>query len=73
MKLHCIILELFLVFDVFTKIQTQGIEEEFSIDRNRVVLALEKVVSFYERNGDTLNLDAYFGLRIAQGLSFYRN
>ncbi|XP_068729194.1 UPF0764 protein C16orf89 homolog isoform X2 [Montipora capricornis] len=31
-----------------------------------VVLALQKVFSFYEQNGDILNLDAYFGLRIAQ-------
>lgn len=73
MKLPCIILELFLVIDVLTKIQTQGIEEKFTIDTNRVFLALEKVVSFYERNVDTLNLDAYFGLRIAQGWSFLRN
>lgn len=39
-----------------------------SLEVKRVLLALEKVFSFYEQNGDTLNLDAYFGLRIAQGL-----
>ena len=34
---------------------------------DRVLEALEKAVLFYERYGDDLNLDAYFGLRIAQG------
>ena len=40
---------------------------QLSFDVNRVYSALEKAVFFYERNGDDLNLDAYFGLRIAQG------
>ena len=44
-----------------------GRQEWFFTDVKRVFSALEKVVSFYEQNGDTLNLDAYFGLRIAQG------
>ena len=34
---------------------------------NRVLEALEKAVLFYEHYGADLNLDAYFGLRIAQG------
>ena len=32
-----------------------------------VLAALEKAVLFYKENGEDLNLDAYFGLRIAEG------
>ena len=39
-----------------------------SFSRVKLVLkALEKAVSFYEEYGDDLNLDACFGLRIAEG------
>jgi len=36
-----------------------GRQELFFTDVKRVFSALEKAVSFYEQNGDTLNLDAY--------------
>ena len=43
-------------------------QEHISFSRVKLVLkALEKAVSFYEKYGDDLNLDACFGLRIAEG------
>ena len=69
MKLECIFLPLFSLIGFSVKnVQMIGEEKTFFTKVNRVFSALEKAVSFYEQNGDTLNLDAYFGLRIAQGL-----
>lgn len=43
-------------------------QELIPFNRVKLVLkALEKAVSFYEEYRDDLNLDAYFGLRIAEG------
>lgn len=36
-------------------------------DVDPVLIALKKAVMFFEQSGNNLNLDAYFGLRIAQG------
>lgn len=42
-------------------------DKVFLREVNRVLEALKKAVLFYKQYGDDLNLDAYFGLRIAQG------
>lgn len=42
-------------------------KKHVSSDVDRVLFALKKVVMFFEQSGNNLNLDAYFGLRIAQG------
>lgn len=69
MKIEAILLTFLFSIACPTK---SGNKEEIarwtSLEVKRVLLALQKAFSFYEQNGDTLNLDAYFGLRIAQGL-----
>lgn len=42
-------------------------KKHVSSDVDRVLFALKKAVMFFEQSGNNLNLDAYFGLRIAQG------
>lgn len=42
-------------------------KKQVSSDVDRVLIALKKAVMFFEQSGNNLNLDAYFGLRIAQG------
>lgn len=42
-------------------------KKQVSSDVDRVLIALKKAVMFFEHSGNNLNLDAYFGLRIAQG------
>ena len=69
MKLERLFLPLFFLIGFSAKnVQMKGEERTFFTKVNHVFSALEKAVLFYEQNGDTLNLDAYFGLRIAQGL-----
>ena len=69
MKLLC----LFLLFYAPTGhlsgiFHTRDGKEKIFLSRVKLVLkALEKAVSFYEQFGDDLNLDACFGLRIAEG------
>ena len=69
MKLVCIFLLVFSSIGSLLEIahtnEQQG--KVFLGGIDRVLGALERAVSFYERYGDDLNLDAYFGLRIAQG------
>lgn len=70
MKLECFSVVLFSSIvssmEIFTLKENR--QETFFTDVNRVFSGLEKAVLFYEQNGDDLNLDAFFGLRIAQGL-----
>lgn len=70
MKLECFSVVLFSSIvssmEIFTLKENR--QEMFFTDVNRVFSGLEKAVLFYEQNGDDLNLDAFFGLRIAQGL-----
>ena len=69
MKLKCLFVALFSLICFSVKNVQMKREGRTSFTKvNRVFSALEKAVSFYERKGGTLNLDAYFGLRIAQGL-----
>lgn len=67
MKLACLFLLLFSVGSHLEIAHTNEAQEKFLSGVNRVLEALEKAVLFYEQYGDDLNLDAYFGLRIAQG------
>ncbi|XP_078350933.1 UPF0764 protein C16orf89 homolog [Oculina patagonica] len=70
MKLACLFLLLFSVGSLLEIAHTNEGQEEFPSGVNSVLDALEKAVLFYEQYGDDLNLDAYFGLRIAQGNLF---
>ena len=69
MKLACLFLLLFTSVGSFIEI-TDKTERQETISPSgisHVLAALEKAVLFYDQYGDDLNLDAYFGLRIAQG------
>lgn len=69
MKLACLFLFLYASVGSHLGIfqTSEGQEKTFSSPVKLVLKALEKAVSFYEQYGDDLNLDAYFGLRIAEG------
>lgn len=69
MKIEAILLTFLFSIACPTKNGNQKeIKQWTSLEVKRVLVALQKAFSFYEQNGDTLNLDAYFGLRIAQGI-----
>ena len=76
LSLNCVNMKLALLFSLlyvsmgsFVGIfqASEGQEHTFFCPVKRVLKALEKAVSFYEEYEGDLNLDACFGLRIAEG------
>lgn len=68
MKLPWLLLLFSLIVSRLEIAKTRRRKKECSISRtNSVLAALEKAVQFYQQYGEDLNLDAYFGLRIAEG------
>ena len=68
MKLACLFLLYASIGSLSGIFHTSEGKENIFLSRVKLVLeALEKAVSFFEQYGDDLNLDAFFGLRIAEG------
>lgn len=76
MGFYCIKMTLSLLFLLLSAIFPHLVITETNVRKDEsctvshstpVLAALEKAVLFYKENGEDLNLDAYFGLRIAEG------
>ena len=67
LKSLSVALVLFLGFLTLSSAEKPREQRNFAVSVRRVMVALEKAVMFYWQDRYDLNLDAYFGLRIAQG------
>ncbi len=63
---------LFLVLSLICFVTPSQFEEDFTRGNtdwiSRVIISLNKVVDFFRKDYDSVNLDGVFGLRVAEGM-----
>ncbi len=63
---------LFLVLSLICFVTPSQFEEDFTRGNadwiSRVLISLNKVVDFFRKDYDSVNLDGVFGLRVAEGM-----